>query len=315
MVDRRTFIKKAAAAGALGLTAPSLAANRDYSTKAVKKICFFTKHLQWLDFDDTATVLQEAGFDGSDLTVRKGGHVVPEEVASLLPKAIRAMDKRGLRVPMVVTGVKSANDRDLDTFLGVLADNGVQHYRMGYLAYEREKSMEQNIAAFREIFARLAEKNQAHNLCGAYQNHAGTRLGASIWDLKAALEGIAPDYLGCQFDVRHAAFEGMRSWENDMLAIQGHIRTTVLKDFRWTEPLDKKWQSINVPLGQGVVDFETYFRRFAALERDDPISIHAEYPLFSTEEEQLPKTKKMELAITRLQRDLSFAQKQLQTSE
>ena len=42
------------------------------------KISLFTKHVQWLDFTSLAKLLKETGFDGADLPVRKGGHILPE---------------------------------------------------------------------------------------------------------------------------------------------------------------------------------------------------------------------------------------------
>jgi len=42
------------------------------------KISIFSKHLQWLDYKEMANVLSEVGFDGADLTVRPGGHVLPD---------------------------------------------------------------------------------------------------------------------------------------------------------------------------------------------------------------------------------------------
>ena len=44
------------------------------------KISIFSKHLQWLDYNGMAKVLSEIGFEGTDLTVRPGGHVLPERV-------------------------------------------------------------------------------------------------------------------------------------------------------------------------------------------------------------------------------------------
>ena len=50
--------------------------------KSIHPICYFSKHLQWLDIDDLGIALKEAGFDGADLTVRAGGHVEPENATT-----------------------------------------------------------------------------------------------------------------------------------------------------------------------------------------------------------------------------------------
>lgn len=307
MTNRRDFIKKS---GLVAGTLPFVHSNSMGSSKKAQKsihpICYFTKHLQWLDFDDLGIALQEAGFDGADLTVRSGGHVKPESVRTELPKAVQALEKHGISVPMVVTRISRANDQGLDDLLKVLSDNGVKHYRMGYLNYEYSISMEKNIQVFHDILKGLADKNSKYQLCGGYQNHAGTRLGASIWDLWLSLKGLGSDYISCQFDVRHATFEGGRSWENDFRIIRNYIRTTVVKDFHWKKNEKGEWTNNNTLMGEGMVDFGTYFKLFHEMNISGPISNHSEYPLIKKDEEHLSKAQKMKIAIGRLKQDVDF---------
>jgi L-ribulose-5-phosphate 3-epimerase len=306
MKTRRNFIKKAAS-GAAALPFLSPLTLRGSSVKAeTPKICFFTKDLQWLGFDDLAVVLKEAGYDGADFTVRKGGHIEPENVVRDLPKAVRAMQQHGLTVPMVASGVQSAEEPGIDDYLKALSENGVKYYRMGYLDYNYKIPIEDNIKAFREIFAALAEKNSMYNVCGVYQNHSGTRLGASIWDLDQALEKIDPNLVGCQFDIRHATYEGGKSWENDFRLIAPHIRTTVAKDFYWIKDEKGTWRHQNVPMGEGMVDFKKYFELYKAMNIQEPMTIHAEYNILTKDEENLPKTDKMKIAIRRLKHDVDY---------
>jgi sugar phosphate isomerase/epimerase len=314
MGSRRQFIKRAGLAGAfLPLLRSGFSVAGNMPPKP--QICYFTKHLQWLDYDDLAVALKDAGFDGADLTIRGGGHVEPERAASELPKVISALDKKGLTAPMAVTRVQSADDPGLDDFLQVMSDHGIKYYRMGYLEYDYNISIEKNIEHFRSVLGALAEKNEKHNICGVYQNHAGTRLGASIWDLYMSLKDIDPDYMGCQFDVRHATYEGGRSWENDFRAISDHIRTTVVKDFHWKQKADGAWTNNNTLMGHGMVDFEQYFKLYSEMDIPGPISNHSEYPLITSDEEGLPKKEKMTIAIGRLKQDVDFTRRFLSKYE
>lgn len=285
---------------------PSMALEGKNPTADMPQICFFTKDLQWLGFDDLALVLKEAGFDGADFTVRPGGHIEPENATADLPKAVRAMNRQGLSVPMVVSAIKSATDQGIDEYLKALADNGINYYRTGYLDYNYKISIEDNIKAFGEIFAALAEKNAIHHVCGVYQNHAGTRLGASIWDLDQAFGQTDPNLIGCQFDIRHATYEGGKSWENDFRLIAPHVRTTVAKDFYWIRDEKGIWRHQNVPMGQGMVDFVKYFQLYKSLNIREPLTIHAEYEILSADEKNLPLTEKMKIAIRRLKHDVDY---------
>ncbi len=309
METRRTFLKKAGITAATIPLATSLGLSSVHQTPQKPQLCSFTKHFQFLNFEDLSTVLKEAGSDGADLTVRPGGHIEPGNTARELPKAVAAMENKGLKIPMVVSGIRGADDPGLDDYLKALSDNGVKYYRMGYLNYNYELSIEKNIAVFHDILMKLAEKNAKYNLCGAYQNHAGNRLGASIWDLYLSLKGIDPDLMGCQYDIRHSSYEGMRSWENDFRCIEDHIRTTALKDFQWSRNKEGDWEIKNVPMGEGVVDFEKYFKMYQSSNIPGPITIHVEYDVLTKEEEKLPPSEKIKIAVNVLKKEVDYTKK------
>jgi len=306
MDTRRTFIKKAGLAAVSSTLLSTMIPASANSTFQQRQLCCFTKHLQWLDFNDLATVLQEAGFDGADLTVRPRGHIAPENTVKELPKAVAVLEQKGLKIPMVVSGIKSAEDPGLDDYLKALSDNGVKYYRMGYLNYNYDLTIEKNITLFHNTLKGLAEKNAKYNLCGAYQNHAGNRLGGSIWDLYLSLKGIDPDLLGCQFDIRHAVYEGMRSWENDFRCIREHVRTMALKDFQWIKDHEGKWKHENVPMGRGLVNFDKYFTMYRSTNIPGPITIHVEYDILSKEQDMLSKAEKMKIAIAVIKKDIDY---------
>ena len=54
------------------------------------QLVMFTKHVQEFPVAETAKRVKALGFDGLDLTVRPGGHVVPERVGVELAAAVAA---------------------------------------------------------------------------------------------------------------------------------------------------------------------------------------------------------------------------------
>src|SRR5689334_12371551 len=73
-------------------------------------LCLFSKPLPELDWRELAKAAKGVGFDGIDLTVRPGGHVKPERATEDLPKAVGMIRDVGLQVPMITTGLTSADD-------------------------------------------------------------------------------------------------------------------------------------------------------------------------------------------------------------
>ena len=76
-------------AGAAALLARPVAA------KEKLKVAIFSKHLQFVQGAELAKAAADLGFDGVDITVRKGGHILPENVKQTLPPLVATLGNRG----------------------------------------------------------------------------------------------------------------------------------------------------------------------------------------------------------------------------
>src|SRR6185295_18653580 len=70
------------------------------------KVSIFSKHLPDVQGAELAKAVNELGFD---LTVRKGGHVLPEQVKQNLPPLVKTLRAAGLEVPMITTEIADAD--------------------------------------------------------------------------------------------------------------------------------------------------------------------------------------------------------------
>src|SRR2546423_1681783 len=82
---RRNFVKNTMLTGALLPLYGNLSSIFHSNVESRLKIHIFSKHLQFLNYNDLAEAAVEMGFDGIDLTVRPKGHVLPERVETDLP--------------------------------------------------------------------------------------------------------------------------------------------------------------------------------------------------------------------------------------
>ena len=301
-IRRRDFIK---GLGAIGLTLPvtGFTSSMPIEPKKKREICLFSKHLQWLDYQEMASVVKQIGFDGVDLTVRPGGHVLPDNINDDFKKAVSAVRSAGLSVPMMTTGIRDADDPVTEAILSLASETGIKYYRMGYYAYNDKFSINENLEEYQEQFKKLAELNEKYNIHGAYQNHAGRRVGGPVWDIWHLVNSLNPEYIGCQYDVRHATVEGAFSWPVGFRMLSPFIKTTVIKDFVWLK-VDNKWRAVSVPLGEGMVDFETYFGLIKDYEIEGPISLHYEYPVLTKEDQELSKARKIDKTFQVMKKDL-----------
>ena len=274
---RRAFLKKTSlAVGALFSPIPLFSAAEDESKISIH---VFSKHLQFIEsFDELSDFVASCGFDGTDLTIRPNGHILPAEVEERLPEAASALQKNNLSIKTITTAITTAED--LNTFKILKAANnvGIKYYRMGYFDYLESVSMPERLFNLKPNIWQLSKMNSDFKIHGAYQNHAGTRIGASVWDIWDLIKSANPEWIGCQFDIRHAVVEGGTSWPNDLKLLQEYVKTVVVKDFKW-ENKNGKWQVTDTPLGEGMVDFQTFFKQLKSFGFAGPISLHFEYPL------------------------------------
>lgn len=268
----------------LGSAKASAPANVMPAAQATNRrdICIFSKMFHWLGYEEMAGTAARIGFNGIDLTVRPGGHVEPERVATDLPKAVAAIRKAGLKVPMITTSITDARHPHTAPVLKASSQAGVKYYRTGWLDYPEDIAIQETLEKYRQQLKELAEMNRQYTIHGAYQNHAGTHVGAGVWDLWYIIKDLDPAWMGMQYDIKHATQEGGESWPLDVKLMHPYIKTIDVKDFIWVKK-DGKWQIQNVPLGEGMVDFPEFFSLVKQYDIIGPICLHLEYPLGGAE--------------------------------
>lgn len=274
MLNRRDFIQTMAMAGA----ALPLQAWQPLSREAAWDIHCFSKPFQKMDYRQLCNTFAEAGLNGVDYTVRAEGHVLPERVAEDLPKAVEAARSAGLQAVTITTALLRADDPFTEPILKTASSLGIRYYRMGWYDYPAGRSLPEGIKQCGEQLKALAELNQKYRIGAAYQNHAGLKVGAAIWDLYEMIKELDPAWTGVQYDIRHATVEGANSWPLGLQLIAPYINTLVIKDAKWSYR-QGKYVLENVPLGQGMVNFTDYFKWLHKLNIRVPVILHLEYPL------------------------------------
>jgi sugar phosphate isomerase/epimerase len=175
--------------------------------------------------------------------------------------------------------------------------------------------MPENLDIIKKSFEKLEKINREYGVSGNYQNHSGRRVGGPVWDLYHLLKNCDPSYIGVQYDIRHATVEGGESWPLGMKLLAPWIQTTDIKDFIWQKNEKGVWQIVNVPLGEGMVDFKTYFEIYKSMKIEAPVSIHFEYDLGGAEHGNGETTMSMEKIESFFKKDLQFLQNQMMKYE
>ena len=282
-VTRRTFMQTAG----LALAAAPLAARLERQAPPARwKVIAFSKPFTDLNFEDTADLVADVGWDGIECPVRKTStHILPERAADDLPKMVAALKKRGREVTLITTDIVGV-DAGTEALLRTAAALGIRKYRLGPIRYVANKSIADQIREIAPRMRDLAQLNKAIGIQGAIQNHSGADyFAAPVWDAYDVIRPLDPSAMGFAFDIGHATLEGGLSWPIQSRLVEPRLSLVYVKDFRW-EKADKGWTSVWCPLGQGMVN-KKFFATLAKSSFAGPVGQHHEYDLGKTPAENI----------------------------
>lgn len=266
-MHRRRFLE----ASALALAATALPA-RAAEAGGNRTCAVFTKSLEALAPEELADQLAAIGVTAIEAPIRPGGHIEPRDVADKLPGFVAALKKRGIDLAILSSGIGQA-DAESEAVLRAAAALGIKRYRLTHYRYDLKKPLGPQLDDIKAKLKDLAAMNREIGIQGQYQNHRGNNfVGAPVWDIVAALEGIDPAHLGLAFDFAHATVEGANAWELNLRRAAPHVVTVYFKDYR----LDgRQWSAC--PLGEGFVDPKAGRLVRELLPAGTPVSLHVEY--------------------------------------
>jgi sugar phosphate isomerase/epimerase len=233
-------------------------------------LCMFSKHFPELNYEQLGKTCRDLGFTGIDLTVRPKGHVLPERVTEDLPRAVEALRKSGLEVPMITTDITSA--AGAGAILKTAAGLGISYFKPGYWRYNSGDPL----ARIKEVAADIrgiAELAAEHKIVMGLHNHSGTYVGESVWDTWEMIRDLDPRWTGFYYDPGHATIEGgLGGREISQRLVTPRLKMIALKDFYWN-----KATPVWCPMGQGVVNWKQVFSDFSKAGYAGPMSLHLEY--------------------------------------
>ena len=304
-VSRREWLAAIAASAALSRA-------QDNPAGGPLKICVFSKHFQWTDVNEAAAMAKQIGFDGIDLTVRKAGHVLPENVERDLPKAVEIIRKEGLTVPMITAEIIDAKTPHAESILRTASGLGIHDYRWGGYTYTYERPIADQLEEMKPRVAGLAQLNEKYKMCAMYHTHSGLRqVGAPIWDLWYVMKDMDPRWVGINYDIGHATVEGgYGGWVDSAHLVRKHMRGVALKDFKWGINAKGVWAPQWCASGEGMVNFAGFFEILKTQKFSGPVQLHFEYPGLGGADGGKPKlTIPKEQLAAQMRKDLGHVKK------
>jgi L-ribulose-5-phosphate 3-epimerase len=272
-----------AALGASALLArdarPQAAAEKDGGPKAgvvqgprtTPMICAFSQNLIKVPYPELGLIAQQIGYDGVDLTVMDGGHVNPHITNVDLVRAIESVRGAGLEVPMVTTTINTVSEQTAYPILAITGHTQVHLYRLGFWPYTTP-DIPRRLAQVRNDLMALLALGRNYQMAAMFPNRAGGYVGEALWDAQTIIGDMDPQWIGYYFDPSQVTGDP----EIALRLALPRLKAVALQDYTWVKA-GTAWKMQMCPLGEGMVDWQSFFRILAEAKFTGPISLHQEY--------------------------------------
>jgi sugar phosphate isomerase/epimerase len=243
----------------------------------------FTDDLHDLSIEQVLNGAKKAGFDGLDLTLREGGHVLPQNAEMSLAAAKQAADAVGMTIPMAATNIWSTKSPHAEAVFASAAHYGIRFLKLGYWQYEPLGKIHTQIDEAHKHLEGLIDLGKKYNVLPCVHIHSGRVLSNNGLSLFLLLKPFKPGEVGAYIDPMHMAVEGgLSGWEMGLDLVAPWIALVGMKNFRWVEQdrnprgqMRFSWQF--VPLADGQAPLPVFMDYLKQLKYDGPVSLHSEY--------------------------------------
>ena len=246
------------------------------------KMMFFSKHLGSLSVAEAGRVIRELGFEGVDLTVRPGGHVLPEHALKELPGAVRTLVDLGLDVPLITTGITSVQDPFAADIFEVAGQVGIPNLKLGYWRYGAFGTLCGQIDAMARELDGIEELARRTGVRAVIHNHSGDNVSALAGVVWFLIKDRDPAAIGAYVDPAHLVVEGgLSGWRVRLDLLGDRIAVAAFKDYVWDVQQDALGKAqltrIAKPLYQGMVPWQEVISCLRKAGFDGWVSLHREY--------------------------------------
>ncbi|MGI6419556.1 MAG: sugar phosphate isomerase/epimerase family protein [Thermoguttaceae bacterium] len=246
------------------------------------KVGAFTKSFKDWDIPTVCRRFREIGLDGLDLTVRRGGHIEPSDVAERLPAAARSVLEAGSEILFITTDITEATP-EAERTLSTAARLGITRFKLGYYRYKPFGDLAAQLDATRRQIGGVIQMAKKFGILPCVHIHSGEYLPSHGTQLYQLISEYSPDQVGAYVDTLHTALEGGGDgWRQGLDLLAPWIKLVAVKNFRWVEGnRDKhgqvRWKHVVAPIADGISPLPDYVATLRKIGYDGVYSLHSEY--------------------------------------
>lgn len=243
----------------------------------------FTDNLADLSIAEACAGAKRAGFDGLDLTLRPGGHVLPAAAETGLAEAKRVADAAGVSIPMVSTAITDVDSPSAEPIFAAAAHYGARRLKVGYWEYRPFGTLAAQVDQARARLRRLVALGRKYHVLPCVHCHSGRLVASGGPLLYLILKDLDPADAGAYVDPMHMTIEGgVAGWEMGLDLLAPWVALVGVKNYRWRPAArdDRGQQRFRweyCPLADGQAPLPEFFDRLKQIKYNGIVSLHSEY--------------------------------------
>jgi sugar phosphate isomerase/epimerase len=247
------------------------------------RFVLFTDNLADLTVHQACDEAKRAGFDGLDLTVRPGGHVLPENAEMGLAEAKREAESVDMVIPMISTGVTNVDSPHAEAIFAAAAHYGARRVKLGYWDYQPFGKAAEQIDRARGKLERIIKLGRKYHVLPCVHCHSGRFVASGGPLLYLVLKDFDPKDVGAYVDPMHMSIEGARAvWEIGLDLLAPWIALVGIKNYRWLPGVrdaqgQQRYRWEYCPLADGQAPLPEFLGFLKRLHYDGIVSFHSEY--------------------------------------
>jgi len=243
----------------------------------------FTKAYQSDPPAEAFRKIKELGFEGLDLTVRRGGHVDPEldSFSEDMEKVAETWKEVGIAPGMFTTNIADPSSTRAEEIMAAAAKHKVPFLKVGYKKFEFGK-LRRQMDAWRKGVLDLVPMAEQHGVTVVLHVHSANFAGAVPFHWIPIFEQTNSDAIGMYLDPSHMHTEGaLQGWLMAVEMARDVIKVVAVKDYRWHVPYKRPEEGYIYPiftrLEKGCTPWNQVVYVLKQFGFDGPVSFHGEY--------------------------------------
>jgi sugar phosphate isomerase/epimerase len=300
-MERREILQLGAATLAAAVLGKTVLAQTAPATAKKIKIDAYSRTLHWLRSpEEVAEACHQIGNTTIDLTVRAyPGHVQPEKVKTDLPVFVKALERNGVTVTSIAADITDAKTPYIEEMLGTASSLGIRyHWWRGFGNFDSNKPYAPQIDAFKPRLEALVKLDEKYGMKAMYHPQGGP-----FFDYLELVRNFDPKFVSLHFDTGHWIQVAQPNLAAMIMWAGPYIGGFVWKD----EVVEKRdpaaaqpeapaggrggrggggggrggsvsgWETRQMPVGTGMVDFNLAARSLKAINFDGPTECQPEW--------------------------------------